>query len=135
MTSVRVHGRGDRCLVMPCVRNCGRRVLRLRRRIMVVSASAAGRPKPALRVEQEHACGNDPLAFLESAADFHAIRQLKAKHYRSRFESITGGDEHVLLEARVHDRVARHGDHDLSRRFEGGRSIQARSEAAARIGR
>ena len=81
----------------------------------------------ALGVEQEHARGHDPLAFLEPAADFHAIRQLHAVA-RARLESVAGGDEHVLLEAGVHDRVARHGDHDLSRRFEGGRSIQAWSE-------
>ena len=121
MAGVRVHRRGLR-------------VLRLRRAV-VVSAGAAGRPQPALRVEQEHACRHDPLAFVEAAADFHAIRQLHAERHRARFESIAGGDEHMLLEAGVHDCVARHGDHDLSRRFKGGGSIQARSEAAARIGR
>ena len=138
MTGVRVHGRGDRCLVMPRVRICRgrcRRVLRRRRRAVVVSAGAAGRSQPALGVEQEYACSHDPLAFLEPAADFHAIRQLHAERHRARLESIAGGDEHVLLETGVHDGVARHGDHDLSRRCKGRRSIQARSEAAARIGR
>jgi hypothetical protein len=69
--------------------------LRLRHGV-VVPAAAAGRPEPALRVEQEYARSHDPLALLEPAANFHAIRQLKAKRHHSRFESIAGGDKHVL---------------------------------------
>ena len=102
---------------------------------MVVPAGAAGRAQPALRIEQEHARRDDPFACLETAPDLDAIRQLHAERHRAGFEAIARGDEHVLLDAGVDDGVTRHGDHRLSGRFKGRRTIEAWPEAAAGIGR
>ena len=68
MAGVRVCRRGERRPVVTRMGVLWRgiRLLRRRCRAVVVSAGAAGRPQPALRVEQEHACGHDPLAFLEA---------------------------------------------------------------------
>ena len=68
---------------------------------MAVSAGAAGCAQPALRIEQEHARGNNPLAVRETAPDLDAIRQLHAEHHRAWLESVAGCDEDVLLHAGV----------------------------------
>ena len=131
MPGVRVDRRGGR--VFSCPRaglGRGRRRLRSRRCAVVVPAGAAGRAQPALRIEQEHARGDDPLAFLETAPDLDAIRQLHAERHRARLESIARGDEHVLLHAGVDDGVTRHGDHRLPGRFKRRRAVEARPQAA-----
>jgi hypothetical protein len=102
---------------------------------VAVSTSASGRAQPALRIEQEHASGDDSFAFLETASDFHAIRQLHAEHHGARLKSITRGDKHVLLHTGIHHRVTRHGDDRRSGRFKGGGAVQARPEPAAGVGR
>ena len=78
--------------------------LRRRRRAVAVPAGAAGGAQPALRVEQEHARGDDPLAFREPGADLDAIGQLHAERDGARLEPIARRDEHVLLHVRCRRR-------------------------------
>ena len=139
MPGVRVDCRWSRCLLMRrvWVFGRGRRDVVFRRRgcAVAVPASTTGRAQPALRIEQEHARGHDPLACLETASDFNPIRQLQAECHDSRLETITGRDEHVLLESGVDDRVSRNGDHWRSCRCKGCCPIKAWPETPAPIGR
>ena len=102
---------------------------------MAVPAGAAGRAQPALRIEQEHARGDDPLAFRETAPDLDAIRQLHAERHGARLESVARGDEDVLLHAGVDHGVTRHGDHLLPGRFKRRRAVEARPQCTGGIGR
>ena len=69
---------------------CGRSPVLVRRGATVsrVPPAAAGGAQPALGVEQEHARGDDPLAFCETRANLDAIGELHAERDRSRLEAI-----------------------------------------------
>ena len=138
MTGVRVHAGAAGVLSCPA---CG-----FVAGVAGVSCGFVGAPwlcppaPPVARSRLSESSRNTPAATIRSPS-LSPLRistrsaSCTTERHGSRFESIAGGDEHVLLEPGVHDCVARHGDHDLSRRFKDRRSIQARSEAAARIGR
>jgi hypothetical protein len=84
------------------------------RRSVLVSAGSAGGSKTALRIEQEHARRHDLFAFSQALANLDAIGPLSADRYGPRLEHIADRHEHMLLQARVDDGVARHGDDVLS---------------------
>src|SRR5215207_11657012 len=99
-------------LPMTGVRLC-RGLLRLSRvscrSAMAVRSGTAGRAEPALRIQQEHAGGDDPLTFLEARSDLDPIRQLHAKRHGTRLETIACRHENVLLPPGIHDRIAWNG--------------------------
>ena len=91
-----------------------RRLLTACRRSVLVSAGSSRRAETALRIEQEHASRHDLFTFSQALANLDAIGQLGADRHEPRFEPIADCDEHVLLQARVDNGVARHGDDVLS---------------------
>jgi hypothetical protein len=64
---------------------------------VVVAASSTGRSETALRVEEEHASGDDLFALSQAFADLYAIGELGTDHNRARLELIAGRYEDVLL--------------------------------------
>jgi hypothetical protein len=121
MPRVRICRRGGpscrRGLFVPGARarlGLGRRVLAACRRSVLVSAGSSRRAETALRIEQEHASRHDLFTFSEAVANFDAIGQLGADRHGPRLEHVADRHEHVLLEARVDDGVARYRDDVLS---------------------
>ena len=119
MTRVRV-GLGLRRRLLTA---CGRSVL--------MSAGAAGGSQATLRIEQEYASGHDLFTFPQPFTNLDAIGQLSADRHGPGLEHLADRHEHVLLQARVDDGVARHGNDVLSSRFEYGGAVEARPERAA----
>jgi hypothetical protein len=99
-----------------------------------VAAGAAGGAEAAFRIEEEHPCRDDPLAFFETASDFDAVGQLHAERHRARLEPIAGGDKDVLLQAGINDGITRNGDDLRPGRFERDGPIETRPQAARAIG-
>jgi hypothetical protein len=73
---------------------------------VVVAARSARRSETALRVEKEHACGDDLFALSQAFADLHAIGELGTDDDRTRLELVAGCDEDVLLQSRIDDGIA-----------------------------
>ena len=84
-----------------------------RRSVLVATRSPRG-PEPALRIEKKHTGRHDLLPFSQTRPNLDAIRELRPYGDRPRLESVADGDEHVLLQAGVHDGVSRNGDHVLT---------------------
>ena len=84
-----------------------------RRSVLMAARSPCG-PQAALRIEEKHTGRNDLLPFLQTRSDLDAIRQLRPYGDGPRLESVADGDEHVLLQAGVHDGVSRNRDHVLT---------------------
>ena len=100
---------------------------------MLVAAGSARSPKTALRIEQEHACRYNLLAFFETFANLHPIRELDPHCYGPRLEHVAHRHEHVLVQPGIDYCIAWNGDDVLSSDLEHRGAIQARPERAARI--
>ena len=72
-------------------------------RTVVVAARSAGRSQTALRVEEEHASGDDLFALPQALPDLHAVGELRTDDHRARLELIAGRHEDVLLQSRIDD--------------------------------
>ena len=98
-----------------------------RRRPMVVSARAAGRAQAALRIEQEHAGGDDPLAFREP--------ERTSTRSASWTPSVTGRGSNDrrwrrrrAADAGIHDGITWNGDRAVPGRLECSRAVQTRPQ-------
>jgi hypothetical protein len=105
----------------------------VRPRAHAVATPRAGRSQPAFRIEQEHAGGDDLVAFAESRPHFDAVGKLHAQGDGPGLVPIADGDEYVLLHAGIDHRVTRHGEHRFPAHLEDRVPVESRPERAVPV--